>query len=209
MPVDMKEIIADAVEKLLFDKKVKRLTVKDIVAECNITRQAFYYHFEDIPELLRWILERNSEKMLQECFALGDAESALRYLMTMAISMRSHTQRGLKSNYGEEIEKLLREFTYRFSEKAMDKNGSYRHCSDLEKKWIIRYHSNALIGILMDWTDEDSKHMDENVHVIHQILQGTFVRYKTEKACFTKPSKCKAFLHSGGFAYVRNKKIYL
>ena len=56
MPVDMKEIIADAVEKLLFDKKVKRLTVKDIVAECNITRQAFYYHFEDIPELLRWIL---------------------------------------------------------------------------------------------------------------------------------------------------------
>lgn len=62
MPVDMKEIIADAVETLLFENKVKKLTVKDIVAECNITRQAFYYHFEDIPELLRWILERNSEK---------------------------------------------------------------------------------------------------------------------------------------------------
>ena len=33
------------------EKNKKKLTVKDIVDECQITRQAFYYHFEDIPEL--------------------------------------------------------------------------------------------------------------------------------------------------------------
>lgn len=54
MPVDMKEMMAEAVRKLLMDKKVKKLTVKDIVEECQITRQSFYYHFEDIPALLQW-----------------------------------------------------------------------------------------------------------------------------------------------------------
>lgn len=48
--MDMKEVIASAARKLILEKKVKKLTVKDIVEECQITRQAFYYHFEGIPE---------------------------------------------------------------------------------------------------------------------------------------------------------------
>lgn len=45
--------MAEAVKRLLMQKKVKKLTVKDIVDECSITRQTFYYHFEDIPDLLK------------------------------------------------------------------------------------------------------------------------------------------------------------
>ena len=68
MSVDMKETIARAVKVLVVDKKVKKLTVKDIVEECNITRQTFYYHFEDIPDLLRWSLNKKSEEIFQEYF---------------------------------------------------------------------------------------------------------------------------------------------
>ena len=63
MAVDTKELIAEAVKRLLMQKKVKKLTVKDIVDECSITRQTFYYHFEDIPDLLKWVLERGTDKM--------------------------------------------------------------------------------------------------------------------------------------------------
>ena len=54
MAIDMKKTIAEAASSLLFEKRVKKLTVKDIVEECHITRQAFYYHFEDIPDLIHW-----------------------------------------------------------------------------------------------------------------------------------------------------------
>lgn len=57
MPTDMKRTIAEAAQTLLVQRHVKKLTVKDIVEECHITRQAFYYHFADIPELLRWMIE--------------------------------------------------------------------------------------------------------------------------------------------------------
>ena len=56
MPADMKDTIAQAAKSLLMEKGVRKLTVKDIVEECSITRQAFYYHFEDIPALLSAIL---------------------------------------------------------------------------------------------------------------------------------------------------------
>ena len=53
MPADMKARIAAAAARLVFEKNVRKLTVTDIVAECQITRPTFYYHFEDIPALLR------------------------------------------------------------------------------------------------------------------------------------------------------------
>ena len=39
---DMKVIIAEAAKKRVTEKNVKRLTVKDIVGDCGITRQTFY-----------------------------------------------------------------------------------------------------------------------------------------------------------------------
>ena len=100
MPIDMKKVIAEAVRTLLFEKKVKKLTVKDIAQECKITRQAFYYHFEDIPELLQWMLEKDSEKLLDECMKQKDPEQGLVYFFTFAITMKPKLSDSQKSaNY--------------------------------------------------------------------------------------------------------------
>ena len=74
MAVDTKELSAEAVKRLLMQKKVKKLTVKDFVDECSITRQTFYYHFEEIPDLLKWVLERGTDKMVEETLTQGNAE---------------------------------------------------------------------------------------------------------------------------------------
>lgn len=62
MIYDTKDMIARAVETLLLEKKVKKLTVKDIVNECQITRQTFYYHFTDIPDLVRWVVLQKKKR---------------------------------------------------------------------------------------------------------------------------------------------------
>lgn len=75
MAADMKQTIAQAAKTLLMEKNVKRLTVKDIVEECQITRQAFYYHFEDIPDLFRWMLKRDTERTMLEAQSLKSGNS--------------------------------------------------------------------------------------------------------------------------------------
>ena len=42
MPIDMKAAICRSASELLTKKRTKKLTVKDIVEECGITRQTFY-----------------------------------------------------------------------------------------------------------------------------------------------------------------------
>ena len=65
--MDMKEIITEAARKLVLEKKVKKLTVKDIVEECQITRQAFYYHFEGIPDMIQWSIKQGTRRLLEAC----------------------------------------------------------------------------------------------------------------------------------------------
>ena len=173
MPVDMKEVIAEAARVLVFEKKVKKLTVKEIVQECKITRQAFYYHFEDIPELMKWVLERDSEKILKDCLEQDDPEKRIGSFFSFAVSMKPYTERGLQTNYADDITRMLDEFMLRFFRNAVEENDGDGKYSDAEKEMMVRYHCGALKSILQNWTSKDTENMDQIVHQIYQILHGT------------------------------------
>ncbi|MCI5700064.1 MAG: TetR/AcrR family transcriptional regulator [Lachnospiraceae bacterium] len=177
MGIDMKEVIAEAAATLLFEKKVKKLTVKDIVEECHITRQAFYYHFEDIPELLNWVLEKDMGKLLKECQARENMESSLSFFLSAAVALRPYVQRSVQSNYGEEIGRLLNEFTYRFFEQTMEQAEMFKDYDLVERKLIMRYHCQAILGILRGWTQEDTQNIDKIAHQICLLIKGEIHPY--------------------------------
>ena len=41
-----------------------------------------------------------------------------------------------------------------------------------ELKLLLRYHSSAILGLLQDWTPEDTKNLDGIVHEVYQIMVG-------------------------------------
>lgn len=53
----MKQILAESIEELMQKTSVKRITVKDIVTNCNTTSQTFYNNFKDKYELIFWVYQ--------------------------------------------------------------------------------------------------------------------------------------------------------
>lgn len=172
MPVDMKEAIAEAAMTLLMEKNKKKLTVKDIVDECQITRQAFYYHFEDIPELFRWIMERDTERLLKDSQSLDDPEQRIRYFFLEAINALPYLKRSMQSNYRDELENLLTQNVYNLFEHVIEEGNLYRNKTRMEVKLIMRYHCQAVLGVLREWTDEDTKNLDMIVHQVYLLMTG-------------------------------------
>lgn len=170
MPADMKDTIAQAAKSLLMEKGVRKLTVKDIVEECSITRQAFYYHFEDIPALFRWMFERDTERNLLEARAQESGEARLHRFFVVAINAMPYVKKGMESNYREELERLLVEYIQRLFEHVCDEEGLYQDCTRIEVKLILRYHSQAIIGILRSWTEADTKNLDQIVSVVYRLM---------------------------------------
>lgn len=42
--------------RLLSQRSITKITVKDIVEDCGINRNSFYYHFQDLPQLLETVI---------------------------------------------------------------------------------------------------------------------------------------------------------
>ena len=56
-PSETKILMAQALKRLIKDRPFAKITVQDIVAECNINRNTFYYHFENNYDLLYFAYE--------------------------------------------------------------------------------------------------------------------------------------------------------
>ena len=52
MPNFTKLAIQQSFLRLLSQRPITKITVKDIVEDCGINRNSFYYHFQDLPQLL-------------------------------------------------------------------------------------------------------------------------------------------------------------
>ena len=63
MPSKTKDDIVSAFLSLVEREDFDRITVTDLVEMCNISRQTFYYHFDDIDQMLCYAFESQTKKI--------------------------------------------------------------------------------------------------------------------------------------------------
>lgn len=78
MATNTKEALAAAMKKMLAVKPVDKITVKDLVEECGVNRQTFYYHFDDVYDLLEWVFEQDANRVLPSEIGTDIVEERLR-----------------------------------------------------------------------------------------------------------------------------------
>ena len=59
-----KDAIKQSFMKLLNQKSLSKITVKEIVEDCGINRNSFYYHYDDIPSLVEEILNEQVDEIV-------------------------------------------------------------------------------------------------------------------------------------------------
>ena len=47
--------------------------MKALIEECHISRQTFYYHFEDIYDVMEWSVRRETEQLLHQAAQGGES----------------------------------------------------------------------------------------------------------------------------------------
>ena len=58
--------LAETLKKLMLQKPFSKITISEIIRECNVNRKTFYYHFEDIYALLKWIYEQEAIEIFKK-----------------------------------------------------------------------------------------------------------------------------------------------
>lgn len=60
-----KKRIADALRELMSSAPMQKITVKQLVDKAEITRQGFYYHFQDVYSVLEWDVQYNFRELMK------------------------------------------------------------------------------------------------------------------------------------------------
>ena len=64
MSSSTKEALAAALKQMMTVKPMDKITIKDLVEICGVNRQTFYYHFDDVYDLLEWVFEEDANRVL-------------------------------------------------------------------------------------------------------------------------------------------------
>ena len=76
-----KKAFAASLKKLMEKKPLSKITVSEIAQDCDVNRKTFYYHFEDIYDLLQWMLEQEAVEVVKQFDLMVDYEEAITFVL--------------------------------------------------------------------------------------------------------------------------------
>lgn len=100
--------------------------------------------------------------------------------MLVAINARPYIEKTIQTNYRDELENLISDQLYQIFEQIAEEEKMYQNLSLSELKFVLRYHSQAILGILRSWSYEDTKNLDQIVHNIYLLITGDISPFSKE-----------------------------
>ncbi|HJA64586.1 MAG TPA: TetR/AcrR family transcriptional regulator [Candidatus Intestinimonas stercoravium] len=145
-----KQMIAGKLVELLEHKPVDKITVKELVAACGISRQGFYYHFQDIMDVVEWITAQALQRAVEVSLAADSPQDALKNVILSLMNNRKLIYHLMASQRRSEIERLLVQAMRTYLEKVLraKARGLPIRPGDLEA--AINFYSYGLVGMLME-----------------------------------------------------------
>ena len=76
-----KRMLSASLKKLLSQKTLDNITIQDITDDAEVSRKTFYYHFQDIYDLLNYTLTEDTRRLLDTEITRDNWVDCLRKLL--------------------------------------------------------------------------------------------------------------------------------
>ena len=153
--------IVESLIKLLNERPLDKITIKDIVEDCGINRNTFYYHFEDIPSLVKQILNAEAETVLLKQETVVSWEEGFIEGAQFALQNKKVVYHIYNSVRREEVEKYLYHVAGDVMRQYVEAAAAGSKAKEEDKKLIADFYKSALVGMTLDWLNSGMKYAPE------------------------------------------------
>lgn len=170
-----KKLLANSLKKAMRSKPFSKITVSEIIRDCGVNRKTFYYHFQDIYALLKWVLDEEAIQVVRHFDLLDDYEDAIRFVMDY-VQKNGYIVSCAHDSIGrEEMKRFFYmdfiEITTSVIEEAEERIGT---TIDPEfKSYIAKFYTEALASMLIDWAKNGiEQDREQTVHYLTSIISA-------------------------------------
>ena len=157
--------------KILEEKPLRKITVRDIVTECGINRNTFYYHFSDIPSLTEAIIIDSVDKIAGE----HPKVESIKEILYAVTDFASDNKRLVMHIYQSADRAVFERYLWKVSEYIIAKYGDTvfagKNVSVFDRKVILYSYQCECFGMVSKWLEnnmtEDVKRFIDRYSELH------------------------------------------
>ena len=162
-----RKAIEEAFLKLLDARPLNQITVKDIVEECGVNRNTFYYHFQDIPTLIKDIFTERAEALLKQRPDYASLEDALDEAVQMVIKSKRIVYHLYRSAHRDELERYVSRLSMEVMRRYLAELSRGRDVKPDDFEMICQFYKSALYGLVMEWLERGMQ--DDPERIVRRI----------------------------------------
>lgn len=163
--LNTKKALAESLKNAMRKKAFSKITVKDLTADCGLNRNTFYYHFEDIYALLRWMLDHEAIQVVQKFDLLTEYDQAIAFVLDYVEANEPIMHCTLDSIGRKELRLLFfKEFSEIVSsllDEAQEQH-KVKLSADYES-FLTSFYTEAMVGMLTQWITKENPMTKENL----------------------------------------------
>ena len=157
MPNFTRKAIKESFWKLLNERPLNQITIKDIVEDCGINRNSFYYHFQDLPALIEEIVKEIIDRIIAEYPTIESYETCLKVAITFALQNKKAIQHIYHSVNRNILEHYLMEMCQYAVTTYINTMFADTKISSSDRELIIRYYKCECFGQVIEWINTGMK----------------------------------------------------
>ncbi len=163
--LNTKKALARSLRNAMEKKPFSKITVTEIITDCGVNRKTFYYHFQDIYALLKWMLQQDAIEVVKKLDFVSDLSQAIRFVMDY-VETNNHLISCAYDSIGHDVVKsfFYTDFIAMTGQYIEGKEKSLNMRLDEKyRSFLNRFYTEALSGMLMDWIKEREDVDKENI----------------------------------------------
>lgn len=170
-----KKAMAASLKKLLETKTLSKITVSDITDDCEINRHTFYYHFQDIYDLIEWIYKSETEKVLQDHDSYDSWQEGVHALFKYALDNQAFVENTYHSISKEYLIEHLYQVTYNLLINVVEEQAQGMSVDTKHKEFIANFYKYAFVGMAVDWIEKGMRSDYEMIiNDLSTLIEGDF-----------------------------------
>ena len=169
-----KKTLAESLKKIMKKKSFSKITISEIISDCGVNRKTFYYHFEDIYALLKWIFENEAIEVVKHFNLAVDYEEAILFVMDYIENNDYLINCAYDSIGRDEMKRFLYADFIELISSVIDcaEKDANKQLSSEYKLFLCNFYVEAVAGILIDWIKHRER-LDKN-----QVLEHVSYTFK-------------------------------
>lgn len=172
--LNTKKTLAASLKRLMEKKPFSKITVSEIINDCGVNRKTFYYHFEDIYALMKWMFEQEAIEVVKNFDLIVDYEEAISFVIDY-VDANKHILNCAYDSIGREgMKRFLHADFMGIAQMVMNSaERSLELCIDEDFKiFLCKFYSDALSGVMIDWfQDKTVRSREEIIQYISLICR--------------------------------------